>query len=160
MAVNADGEVVYTIPLKELYSAFDVASLDDLTIAVSTGYSAIENKPGVNYSITTIPNTGSPLYLCVSTHADKIFFTNPDKHTVSCCLYSGKLVWEFKDKSVLKNPRGITIDNKGNVFVVGKDSCNVVVISPDGNQCIQILYKEDGIDGLTAIAIGKGGISY
>ncbi|VDI05488.1 Hypothetical predicted protein [Mytilus galloprovincialis] len=46
IAVNADGEVVYTFPLKELYSAFDVVSLNVSTIAVSTGYS--DKKPGVS----------------------------------------------------------------------------------------------------------------
>ncbi|CAG2253510.1 unnamed protein product [Mytilus edulis] len=42
-----------------------------------------------NYSITTIPNTALPTNSYVSTHADKIYFTNPEKHKVSCCLYNG-----------------------------------------------------------------------
>lgn len=66
-----------------------------------------------DYSITTIPNTSSQWYSYVSTYADKIFLTNLNKHTVTCFLYSGAQVWEFKDESVLKIPRGITIDTKG-----------------------------------------------
>ncbi|CAG2235016.1 unnamed protein product [Mytilus edulis] len=108
-----------------------------------------------DYSITTIPNTGSLRYSYVTTHADKIFFTNPDNHTVSCCLYSGVHIWEFEDKRVLDDPRGITIDNKGNVFVVGRNTCNVVVISPDGKHCKQILTKDDGLDRPTTLFFDK-----
>ncbi|CAC5401314.1 TRIM2_3 [Mytilus coruscus] len=198
IVINAEAEVEYTILLKETYRAYDVASLDDSTVAVSTGYSS--KQPGIgivdltkkkvimvidlnnypygitydgksliccvgdkdlhvisctDYSITTIPYTFLPRYSYVSTHADKIFLTNPDKHTVTCCLYSGAQVWEFKDESVLNNPRGITIDNKGNVFVVGMNSCNVVVLSPDGKHSKQILSKEDGLDKPTSIYFDK-----
>ncbi|CAC5401315.1 TRIM2_3 [Mytilus coruscus] len=144
IAINAEDKVEYTIPFLARYSTFDIVCLDDSTVAVST-----------DYSITTIPNTASPWYSYVSTQADNIFCTNPDKHTVTCCLYSGALVWKFKDESVLDRPQGITVDNKGNVFVAGMDSCNVVVISPDGKQCNQILTREDGLDRPTAIFFDK-----
>ncbi|XP_052065266.1 uncharacterized protein LOC127705046 isoform X2 [Mytilus californianus] len=100
----------------------------------------------IDYNITTIPNTVLPEFSYVSTHADKIFFTNPNKNTVSCCLYSGTQVWEFKDKSVLDLPKGISVDNNGNVFVNGCSSKNVVVISPDGKQCKEILNRIDGLN--------------
>lgn len=98
-----------------------------------------------DYSVTTIPNTVLPELSYVSTHADKIFFTNPNKNTVSCCLYNGTQVWDFKDENVLKFPKGISVDNNGNVFVNGCSSENVVVISPDGKQCKQILNDDDGL---------------
>lgn len=60
-------------------------------------------------------------------------------------------MWKFKDEGVLEYPQGITIDNNGNTFVAGMDSCNVVVISPDGRQYNQILTKEDGLDRPTSI---------
>lgn len=66
------------------------------------------------------------------------FYTHANENRVSCCLYSGEPVWEFKNETVLKNPRGITVDNKGNVFVVGMDSGNILVISSDGKQYQQI----------------------
>lgn len=59
-----------------------------------------------DYRITTIFNTAVTQYSYVSTHDDKIFFTNTDKHNVSCCLYNGSLVWEFKDESILNSPQG------------------------------------------------------
>ncbi|XP_071123498.1 E3 ubiquitin-protein ligase TRIM71-like [Mytilus edulis] len=108
-----------------------------------------------NYIITKIPNTLVPWNGCLSTHADKIFYTNPDKHTVTCCLYSGVLVWEFKDPD-LEYPRGLAVDNNnGNVFVAGNNSCNIVVISPDGKRCKQILTKKDGRNKPTSICFDK-----
>lgn len=53
--------------------------------------------------------------------------------------------------SILDHPQGITVDNNRNVFVVGVNTCNVVVISPDGKQCRHILTKEDGLDRPAAI---------
>lgn len=92
-----------------------------------------------DYSITTIPKTVLPGKSYVTTHNGKIYLTNPKKHTISCCLYDGKLLWKFKDTNVLKTPHGITVDDKGNVFVVGKSSCNVLVISPNGKICKEVL---------------------
>jgi DNA-binding beta-propeller fold protein YncE len=42
-------------------------------------------------------------------------------------------------------PRGISVDNDGNVYVVGGGSNNVVVISPDGQRHRQILSAGDGL---------------
>ncbi|CAG2226831.1 TRIM2_3 [Mytilus edulis] len=190
--------VDYTIPFDEPYSTFDVVSLKDSTVAISTG--STHYKCGISivdltkrkvikfidlpkssygitydgkslicciieknlhvvsctdYSITTIPNTLSSRFSHISTHDDKIFVTNPYDQTVTCCLYSGALVWKFEDKRILSDPRGITVDNKGNVFVTGKNSCNVVVISPDGKYCKQILTKGDGLDRPIGIFFDK-----
>ncbi|VDI04798.1 Hypothetical predicted protein [Mytilus galloprovincialis] len=111
----------------------------------------------IDYCLTTVPNTVLPWFSYVSTYACKIFFTNPNKHTVSCCLYNGTPVWEFKDENLFKTPCGITVDNKGHFFVVGRDSCNVFVISANGKYIKQILNKEDGLRVPAAIFIDKIG---
>jgi DNA-binding beta-propeller fold protein YncE len=59
--------------------------------------------------------------------------------TVTCCDLLGITQWEFKDERVLKGPRGISIDNDGNVYVVGYSTNNVVVISPDGQRHRKLL---------------------
>ncbi|CAC5389890.1 unnamed protein product [Mytilus coruscus] len=96
-----------------------------------------------DFSITKIPNTSTSEYSYITSHAGKIFFTDPDKNQVNCCLYSGVQVWEFKNEFILRNPRGITVDHKGNIFVVGMESQNIVVISSDGKQ-----FKEIEMDQL------------
>jgi len=40
---------------------------------------------------------------------------------------------------------GISVDNDGNVYVVGYVSNNVVVISPDGQRHRQLLSSKDGL---------------
>lgn len=199
IAINAEGEVEYTIPLKESYTVFDLVCLNDSKVAVSSGYSntmgiiivdltkrkvvkfidlhecihgiAYDGKSLIccvlghdfhvisctDYSVTTIPHTYTTLswHSYVSTHADKIFSTNPEKQTVNCCLYSGENVWEFQVGRFLDRPQGITVDDNGNIFVVGMDSCSAVVISLDGKQCKQILTKADGLDRPTTICFDK-----
>ena len=52
---------------------------------------------------------------------------------------------EFNDKSVLREPVGISVGNDGNVYVVGYSSSNVVIISPDGQHHRQLLSSKDGL---------------
>jgi sugar lactone lactonase YvrE len=64
---------------------------------------------------------------------------------VTCCNLHGTTQWEFTDKRVITRPYGITVDNDGNVYVVGAFNSNVVVISPDGKRHRQLLSSEDGM---------------
>ena len=74
----------------------------------------------------------------VATSKDKLYYTNYKIHTVTCCDLHGTTQWEFKGERVLQYPRDISVDNDGNVYVVGYKSNNVVVISPDGQRHIQL----------------------
>jgi len=57
----------------------------------------------------------------------------------------GTTQWEFKDSRVLQYPYSISVDIDGNVYVVGYDSNNVVVISPDGQRHRKLLSSTDGL---------------
>ena len=61
-----------------------------------------------------------------------------DTETVSCCDMNGKHMWSFNDTSLLHKPRGIVVDSNGFVFVAGKKTGNIVVISPDGNSAKEV----------------------
>jgi DNA-binding beta-propeller fold protein YncE len=80
----------------------------------------------------------------VATSSDKLYYTNYSTHTVTCCDLHGTTQWEFKDERVLQDPYGISIDNDGNVYVVGCSTNNVMVISPDGQHHRQLLASKDG----------------
>jgi sugar lactone lactonase YvrE len=41
---------------------------------------------------------------------------------------------------------GIALDKNRNVYVAGKGTNNVVVLSPDGKNCRQILTQSDGLN--------------
>ncbi|CAG2246607.1 unnamed protein product [Mytilus edulis] len=96
-------------------------------------------------SITNVDNNNLPYYAYVTTFGDKLFYTNFGNDSVTCCDYHGNMIWTFSDTRVLSSPLGISVDNDGCVFVVGYDTQNVVVISPDGQRCRQLLSRDDGL---------------
>ncbi|CAC5399683.1 unnamed protein product [Mytilus coruscus] len=189
---NDQRKTAFEINLPTAYTAFDVTSIDENTVAITinpgddrkghdfgisivdltkkkaTRFIDLPDEPyGItyngksliccvqdkdihvisctDYSVDTVPNTVLRVYSYVSTHADKIVFKNGYAHKVFCCLYDGTPLWEFNDE-VLRTPHGITVDNRGNVFVAGCYSGNAIVISPDGKQCKQILNTENGLN--------------
>jgi DNA-binding beta-propeller fold protein YncE len=81
----------------------------------------------------------------VATSEDKLYFTNYETHTVTCCDLHGTTQWEFNSERFLQKPRGISVDNDGKVYVVGYKSNNVVAISPDEQHHIQLLSSKDGL---------------
>jgi DNA-binding beta-propeller fold protein YncE len=81
----------------------------------------------------------------VAIYDNQLYYTGYYAHTVICCSLLGTTQWIFKNYRVLCGPLGISVDNDGNVYVVGFDSNNVVVISPDGKLCRQVLSSEDGL---------------
>ena len=86
-------------------------------------------------------NMSSIFYVAAS--GDKLYYTSTD--AVTYCNLQGTTQWEFSDKHILEGPRGISVDNDGNVYVVGRCSANVVVISPDGQRNRQLLSSKDGL---------------
>jgi DNA-binding beta-propeller fold protein YncE len=91
----------------------------------------------------------------MTTSGDKLYYTNCHTDTVTCCDLHGTTQWEFKDERVLENPRGISVDNNGNVYVVGCSSNNVVIISPDGQRHRQTLSSGDGLVKPRALSYDK-----
>jgi DNA-binding beta-propeller fold protein YncE len=72
---------------------------------------------------------------------------------VTCCDLHGTTQWEFNDERVLQHPYGISVDNDGNVYVVGSN--NVVVISTDGQRHRQLLSSKDGLSCPTVLDYDK-----
>ena len=87
----------------------------------------------------------------VATSRDKLYYTNYRTHTVTCCDLHGTTQWQFKDERVLRRPYGISVDKDGNVYVVGHDSNNMVVISSDGQRHRQLLSNKDGLVNPTGL---------
>ena len=96
-------------------------------------------------SVSDIINSNVSGVDYVATSSDKLYYTNSDTHAVTCCDLHGTTQWEFKDNRVLRGLLGISVDNDGNVYVVGFSSNNVVVISPDGQRNRQLLSSKDDL---------------
>jgi len=90
-------------------------------------------------------NSGTSNVGYVATSGDKLYYTNFYKQTVTCCDLHGTTQWTFNNERVLQYPCGISVDNDGNVYVVGYVTNNVVVISPDGQRHRQLLSSKDGL---------------
>jgi DNA-binding beta-propeller fold protein YncE len=80
----------------------------------------------------------------IATCGDKIYHANRFTNTVTCYTIKGEKLWEYKDVSVLNDPRGVSVDNNSNVYATSNASHSVVVIDPDGRQGRQIISSDDG----------------
>lgn len=96
-------------------------------------------------SITNLITTEMSNLAYVAKFGDNLFYTHKNNDSVTCCDFHGNTLWTFSDSSVLRYPLGISVDNDGNVYVVGYLSHNVVVISTDGQIHRQLLSTEDGL---------------
>ena len=101
-------------------------------------------------STTLVKQSNLQNHSYITTCREKIYQTNRNTKTVTCYTIKGDKLWEYKDESLLKDPRGVTVDNNGNVYVTSMDSNSVVVIEPDGRQGRQIL-SDDGLKLPTGI---------
>lgn len=88
------------------------------------------------------------------THLDKLYFTEYDSSSVICCDLRGKCVWKFRHK-IFGGPLSVCTDNDSNVYVVGYDTDNLIVISSDGKQCVFLLEGKDKLFGPTGIHFHK-----
>ncbi|XP_071123520.1 uncharacterized protein [Mytilus edulis] len=101
-------------------------SLDD-TNAISIGSTMI--------STTFFAAFGNSLYCTES-------YTN----AIVCQKRNGDKLWTFTDNAALKGPKCITIDEHGNIFVIGGESRNVIAIASDGIKH-KILLSESELCG-------------
>jgi len=97
-----------------------------------------------------IPYTSSPN---ISLRDDTIKCTDWYTNTIFCYTSTGQQIWTFKDVNVLRKPRGITLDKNRNVYVAGRQTNNVVVLSSDGKNCREILTKSYGLDDPCSLRI-------
>lgn len=97
-----------------------------------------------NNTTNEIVSVRLPACCYVAHFGDKIYNTNNNTDTVICYGLQGVAQWTFKNK-ILRGPRGISVDNDGNVYVVGYSSNNVVVKSADGQLHKEILTATDGL---------------
>jgi hypothetical protein len=115
------------------------------TIYYCTGNTGLKMLNINDKSVSQIINSNMSNIFCMTTSGDKLYYTNCHTDTVTCCDLHGTTQWEFKDERVLENPHGISVDNNGNVNVVGCSSNNVEIISPYGQRHRQALSSGDGL---------------
>lgn len=108
-----------------------------------------------NESILNLTKTKLNVLSYVATFEDKIFYSNVNENSVTCIDFQGNIQWVFIEPSVLHYPCGISVDRYGNVFVVGGDTNNVVVISPNGKNYRELLTSENGLGRPTTVHVNR-----
>ncbi|CAC5395473.1 unnamed protein product [Mytilus coruscus] len=86
---------------------------------------------------------------CLIQQDDRLALSCRDNNLVR--VFNRTDIWTLKDKNVLNIPKGITVDNNGNVHVAITDSCKVIVISSDGKRYLELLSANDGLHKPTAL---------
>ncbi|CAC5388356.1 PML [Mytilus coruscus] len=135
-------QIKKTIPVDADYFGVEVK---DKKLICSEAGKGIQLINPHNNSTTDIVRDEIPGYCYVAIFGDKMYHTNNQLNTVTCYDLQGKVKWKFKNESVLRCPCGVSVDNHGNVYVVGNSSNNVVVISADGQRHKEILTASEGL---------------
>jgi hypothetical protein len=108
--------------------------------AIGKGLRKVDLK---DENIVEIVAFAADMWSRVTSFNDRLYYTNSMRSEVVCCDINGAILWTITDKSVLKTPRAITVDDYGNVYVINANPVNVIVISPDGKEHRQLLSKAD-----------------
>ena len=125
------------------------------TIYYCAGYKGLKMLNLSDRSVSDIISSDMLGVNYLATSGDKLYYTNYSTHAVTCCDLHGTTQWEFKDERVLQIPLGISVDNDGNAYVVGYNSSNVVVISPDGQRYRPLLSSTDGLSNPSVLDYDK-----
>jgi outer membrane protein assembly factor BamB len=108
--------------------------------AIGKGLRKVDLK---DENIVEIVAFAADMWSRVTSFNDRLYYTNSMRSEVVCCDINGAILWTITDKSVLKTPRAITVDDYGNVYVINANPVNVIVISHDGKEHRQLLSKAD-----------------
>ncbi|CAC5397263.1 unnamed protein product [Mytilus coruscus] len=84
----------------------------------------------------------------------KIFCTNCEDHKVYCYDMNGDLLRKYSDEN-LRKPFGIDEDSHGNIYVAGRETNNVLLISPDGHRTKELLTSKNGLCDPYALHVNK-----
>lgn len=90
----------------------------------------------------------------VAVNGDSLFFTVFIPKDLVCMDVNGVVQWQFQ-KNIFNQPRGVTTDTLGNIFVAGFSSHNVIAVQKSGSEGSEILNKNEGLNYPTSIYCDK-----
>ncbi|CAG2230468.1 unnamed protein product [Mytilus edulis] len=131
------------IPVNSYY--YGIGVTDGKFICSTAGKGIQLINPNNNSIIDIVRDDKIPRYCYVAIFDNKIYHTNLQTNTVTCYDQQGTVQWTFKNEDILRSPSGISVDNDGNVYVIGELSNHVVVISADGQQFKKIATASDNL---------------
>lgn len=76
---------------------------------------------------------------------DKIYYTDPKKHSLSCVSPSGQFLWTYTNE-YMRGPQCVTTDKHENIYIGCNDTHCILVISPDRNKIKILIGKSVGLE--------------
>lgn len=101
----------------------------------------IKRKIGVNQDGSFLFE--SPYYISISTQGN-IFVSDLDTDIITCLTTEGCIIRQYENDD-LKNPVGMYVDARENIFVCSKKTGNVKVITFDGRKYESLLSSKDAL---------------
>ncbi|XP_071121938.1 E3 ubiquitin-protein ligase TRIM71-like [Mytilus edulis] len=81
--------------------------------------------------------------LYIAAFGNTLYSRKRDVETIICHNRNGDILWTFTNKTALKGPRGIAVDEYGNIFVAGTKSKTITAIASDGSKHKILLSEKD-----------------
>ena len=94
---------------------------------------------------------GRPYYVTKNATIGRIYVSDGGTDTVTCLISDGSTVYQYKDKNTTR-PRGVCVDDEENIFVCGRGSTNVHIVTASGRKHGCLLTSADGINGPLSVA--------
>ena len=92
-----------------------------------------------------------PNYLTVSTTGKKIFVSDWKTSVITCMTPGGNIIYQYKEGD-LRYPKALFADAGDNIFVCGRSSQNVQVITADGKKYGTLISTNDVLQQPHSIA--------
>ncbi|XP_071178457.1 E3 ubiquitin-protein ligase TRIM71-like [Mytilus edulis] len=158
VVLHGKDRAVVTLPFEESIQFINTANMtkDDKVKVSFTCYSITAGRDriyvgGNDGTIKVLDTNGTILKLIKQGSGDIYFLLYDDCHEqffvrsynkLQCFKLDGTLVYS-KDVS---GTAGVTLDRKGNIYYGGYNTSNIQRMSSDGENCEEMLKKDDGID--------------
>jgi len=117
---------------------FNMHSLAIRTSSPSMSHIVYLDTKGELIDRVNIP-VGNSTRIAISLRDGTTKCTSWKANEIYCHTLTGKHIWVFRNENVLRKPMGIALDKNRNVYVTGYETNNVVVLSPEGQNCRQIV---------------------
>ncbi|XP_063435946.1 uncharacterized protein LOC134716864 [Mytilus trossulus] len=130
--------------LKTGGNCYGLCHSDDHLLYCDTGSGIQKVNMSDNCSSILVKDNFLSAWSYVATYKDKIFYTNCNQYTVTCCSLTGEKMWEYKDQLV-SFPRGLAVDKDSNVYIASSGNNSIIVLSSDGKKARKLLGNDNGI---------------
>ncbi|KAL4230075.1 hypothetical protein ACF0H5_010460 [Mactra antiquata] len=157
--VSLDKKMVPTRKIKMSHNCYGITTKDDklyVTDYKSSLY--VYDMTGRLLKTVSHDNTGNQLfydnrYVTCNERGDRLYISDFNKGIV-CLDGDENYLSAYNDKD-LNGIDGVCVDGKGNLFVVGCRSHNVVQFSEDGKKIGVVINQQDGLKNPSAVCFDK-----